>query len=140
MNSVFEQLLIDNKLIQAAAGGENALIEILLGQGADIHAACDCALRRSTDNGHTGTVALLLDRGADIRAVHDIALRSAVNLEYSETVALLLSRYKTRELQSLQGTMQMDLLGANKVLPLVRTEIARRFVRTALADQPTLEV
>jgi ankyrin repeat protein len=140
MNSVFEQLLIDNKLIQAAAGGENALIEILLGQGADIHAACDCALRRSTDNGHTGTVALLLDRGADIRAVHDIALRSAINLEYSETVALLLSRYKTGELQSLLNTMQTDLVGTNKLLPLLRMEIARRLVQNAINDQPPMEI
>jgi ankyrin repeat protein len=140
MNSLFEQLLLNGELFQAAGNGDTTLVESLLEQGAEMNAVCYCALRAAAKNGHTETVALLLDRGADIRAVHDIALRSAVNLEYSETVALLLSRYKTGELQSLQGTMQMDLVGANKVLPLVRTEIARRFVRNALADQPTLEV
>ena len=140
MNSVFNQLLLDNKLIQAAAGGENALVELLLDQGADIHAACDCALRRSTDNGHTGTVALLLDRGADIHAVNDYALRSAVKIGYPETVAVLLSRYKTRELQSLQDSMQRDLGGTDKHLSLLRIEIARRLVQKIINDQPVVEI
>ena len=140
MNSVFDQLLLDNKLIQAAAGGENALVELLLDQGADIHAACDCALRRANGNGHTGTVALLLDRGADIHAVNDLALRSAVKIGYPETVALLIGRYKTSELLSLTEGMQSELSGMDKVLPLVRMEIARRVVQKCLTDQPVAEI
>ncbi len=139
MNSVFEQLFLDNKLIQAAGNGDTTLVEILLDQGADIHAACECALRRATDNGHTGTVALLLDRGADIHAVHDIALRSAVKNGDPETVALLLGRYKTSELQSLQEATHIDLSGMDKLLPLLRMEIARRLVQKIINDQPAME-
>ena len=140
MNSVFDQLLLDNKLIQAAAGGENVLVELLLDQGADIHAACDCALRRATGNGHTGTVALLLDRGANIHAINDLALRSAVKSGDLETTTLLLGRYKTSELQSVQEASQSDLSGMDKLLPLVRMEIALRLVQKCITDQPVAEI
>ena len=139
MNSAFELLFLDNKLIQAAGNGDTALVEILLDQGADIHAACECALRRATDNGHTGTVTLLLNRGADIHAVHDIALRSAAKNGDPETVALLLGRYKTCELQSLQDATHIDLIGMDKLLPLLRMEIARRLVQKIINDQPAME-
>jgi ankyrin repeat protein len=140
MNSIFEELLLNNKLIQAASNGDTALVGNLLDQGADIHAACSCALRRATANGQTGTVALLLDRGADIHAVHDLALRSAVKGGDRETTALLLGRYKTSELQSLQDTRLTDLSGMDKLLPLVRMEIARRLVQKCIIDQPALEI
>ncbi|MEI7462997.1 MAG: ankyrin repeat domain-containing protein [Candidatus Taylorbacteria bacterium] len=140
MNSVFEQLFLDNRHIQAAGNGDTALVEILLDQGADIHAACECALRRATDNGHTGTVALLLDRGANIHAVHDLALRSAVKNGDPETVALLLGRYKTSELQSLQEATRSNLSGMDKLLPLVRLEIARRLVQQIINDQPVVVI
>jgi len=139
MNSVFEQLFLDNRHIQAAGNGDTALVEILLDQGADIHAASECALRRATDNGHTGTVALLLDRGADIHAVHDIALRSAVKNGDPETVGLLFSRYKTIELQLLQDATRSHLSGTNKLHPLVRMEIARRLAQKIINDQPAME-
>ena len=140
MNSIFEQLFLNNRYIQAAANGDTALVGNLLDQGADIHAACSCALRRATANGHSGTVALLLDRGADIHAVQDLALRSAVKGGDLETTALLLGRYKTSELQSLQNTTQSGLSGMDKLLPLVRMEIARRLVQKCISDQPALEI
>jgi hypothetical protein len=140
MNSIFEELLLNNKLIQAASNGDTALVGNLLDQGADIHAACSCALRRATANGQTGTVALLLDRGADIHAIQDLALRSAVKGGDLETTALLLGRYKTSELQSLQNTTQSGLSGMDKLLPLVRMEIARRLVQKCIIDQPALEI
>ena len=140
MNSIFEQLFLNNRYIQAAANGDTALVGNLLDQGADIHAACSCALRRATANGHSGTVALLLDRGADIHAVQDLALRSAVKGGDLETTALLLGRYKTSELQSLQNTTQSGLSGMDKLLPLVRMEIARRLVQKCIIDQPALEI
>ena len=139
MNSVFEQLFLDNRHIQAAGNGNTALVGKLLDEGADIHAASECALRHATDNGHTGTVALLIDRGADIRAVHDLALRSAAKNGDPETVGLLLSRYKTSELQSLQEATRSNLSGMDKLLPLVRLEIARRLVQSFINDQPAME-
>lgn len=140
MNSVFEQLFLDNRHIQAAGNGDTDLVEILLDEGADIHAASECALRRATDNGHTGTVALLIERGAGIRAVHDLALRSAAKNSDPETVALLLSRYETSGLQSLQEATRSHLSGMDKLLPLVRMEIARRLVRKIINDQPAMEI
>jgi ankyrin repeat protein len=140
MNSVFEQLLLDNKLIQAASHGDNALVEMLLAQGADIHAACDSAFRHAAKGGHTATVSLLLDRGADIHAVHDIALRSAAQSGCPETITLLLGLYGNSELQSLQGRMQSDLAGTNKLVPLLRTEIARRLVQKIIKDQPAMKI
>jgi len=140
MNSVFEQLFLDNRHIQAAGNGDTDLVEILLDQGADIHAASECALRRATDNGHTGTVALLLDRGANIHAVNDIALRSAAKNGNPETVGLLLSRYKTSQLQSLQEATRSNLSGMDKLLPLVRLEIARRLVQQIINDQPVVVI
>ena len=140
MKSIFEQLLIDNKLIQAADNGDTALVEKLLDQGADIHAASECALRRATDNGHTGTVSLLINRGADIHAVHDIALRSAAKNGDPETLDLLLSRYKTRELESLKDATNGALGGMEKLQPIVRMEIARRIAQKIINDQPPMEI
>lgn len=140
MNSVFDKLFLDNRHIQAADNGNTALVGKLLDEGADIHAASECALRRATDNGHTGTVALLIERGADIRAVHDIALRSAAKNGDPEMVALLLGRYRTSELQSLQDAARSELNGMDKLLPLVRMEIARRLVQIFITDQPVVEI
>ena len=140
MNSVFEQLFLDNRHIQAAGNGNTALVGKLLDEGADIHAASECALRRATDNGHTGTVALLIERGANILAVNDIALRSAAKNGDPETVGLLLSRYKTSELQSLQEATRSHLSGMDNLLPLVRMEIARRLVQQIINDQPVVVI
>ena len=139
MNSVFDQLFLDNRHIQAAGNGNTALVGKLLDEGADIHAASECALRRATDNGHTGTVALLIERGANIHAVNDIALRSAAKNGDPETVGLLFSRYKTSELQSLQEATHSDLSGMDKLIPLLRMEIARRLVQKIINDQPAME-
>ena len=85
-------------------------------------------------------MALLLDRGANIHAVHDLALRSAVKNGDPETVALLLGRYKTSELQSLQEATRSNLSGMDKLLPLVRLEIARRLVQQIINDQPVVVI
>ncbi len=140
MKSIFEQLLLNNRLIKAAGNGDTALVEILLDQDAEIHAASDCALRRATDGGHTETVALLIDRGADIHVVNDIALRSAVRSGHTAMIALLLSRYKITELQSLKNATNGALGGMDKLQPFVTLEIARRLVQIIIADQPPMEI
>lgn len=138
--TTIEQILIDNRTIVAAGNGDANLVSKLFDEGADIRAACDCALRRATDSGHTETVTLLLDRGADIHARHHYALRSAVGSGHTQMVALLLCRYQTNELQSLKEAIQCDRGGTDKLLPLVNMEIARRLVQKIINEQPEVKI
>ena len=140
MMTAIEQILINNRNIVAASNGDTNLVEKLLDEGAEIHAAHDYALCRSTDGGHTETTALLLDRGADIRARHHYALKSAVGSGHADMITTILSRYKITELESLKDATNGALGGMEKLQPIVRMEIARRIAQIIITDQPPMEI
>ena len=66
------------------------ITELLLNNGADIHANNDQALICAATNGETDTVALLLKRGANIHAQNDRALRNAIFYEHVSTIKILM--------------------------------------------------
>jgi ankyrin repeat protein len=66
------------------------LVQFLLQHGADVHADDDGALRLTSIVGHVDVVRLLLQHGADVHAHDDEALRTASLCGRAGTVALLL--------------------------------------------------
>lgn len=83
---------MEQMLISAAERGLTATVDVLLANGANIHASGDYAIVRASMNGHADTVSLLLDRGADIHAGDDLALRVASEEGHNAVVKVLLDR------------------------------------------------
>ena len=81
----------DYALRFAAKNGYHNIVKLLIKHGADIHAENDYALRWAAENGHYGTVKLLLKHGADIHANKDTALRWATENGRYKVVKLLLN-------------------------------------------------
>jgi len=65
-------------------------IEMLIKEGADVHADYDCVLQWAAENGHYNVVRMLLENGADIHADRNYTLRWAVYNGYHKVVELLL--------------------------------------------------
>lgn len=80
----------DAALIQASVNGNKDIATVLLRNGANVHANGDNPIRSAAHNGHTETVRLLLENGADLHAEDDQALREASANGHTETVRLLI--------------------------------------------------
>lgn len=80
----------ENNLMEAAVNGNTKLIEMLLANGANVHADNDFAIRIASNNGHTQTVSLLIDNGAHVSAKNEGALKWAAEEGHTEVVRVLL--------------------------------------------------
>jgi ankyrin repeat protein len=80
---------INEQLIKSASHGDTEAVKRLLGEGADVHARWNFALRLASENGHVEVVKLLLSAGANIHAQEDAALLVARKNGHTETVKLL---------------------------------------------------
>jgi ankyrin repeat protein len=65
---------IDGLLQWASNGGHLKIVELLLANGANVHAEDDFALRWASDGGRVEVVKVLLAHGANVHAKDDIAL------------------------------------------------------------------
>ena len=81
---------IDNLLTGAAEHGESSLVKFALGNGADLHAYGDAALRNASKKGHLDVVKYLVENGADIHIINDSPLREASENGHLEIVKYLL--------------------------------------------------
>jgi hypothetical protein len=86
-------------MAHASASGNDNVVKLLIGLGADIHARNDGALRNASRFGHIAVVAVLLERGANVHAVGKVgcptfagrtAIQLAFNAGHAEIVQLLL--------------------------------------------------
>ena len=89
----------DSAMAHASASGNDNVVKLLIGLGADIHARNDGALRNASRFGHIAVVAVLLERGANVHAVGKVgcptfagrtAIQLAFNAGHAEIVQLLL--------------------------------------------------
>lgn len=68
------------------------VIRFLLDKGADVHSNNDLALIRSTEGGHTGIVRLLVEKGADIHADNDRPFMNAAESGKVDMVEFLINK------------------------------------------------
>jgi len=80
----------DTVLYWAAKNGHYNVVKLLLENGTDIHANRDYALRLAANNGYYDVVKLLLENGANVHVNNDIALILAVNKRHYNVVKLLI--------------------------------------------------
>jgi len=80
----------DNALISAVEEGHTEIVKLLLAAGGNVHACVDNPLRSAAVLGHTEIVKLLLEAGADVHANNDTPLISAARAGHTEIVKLLL--------------------------------------------------
>jgi len=81
----------ENPLRRAAVAGHTEIVKLLLEAGADVHVYDDSPLRSAAVAGHTEIVKLLLAAGADVHVYDDSPLRSAAREGHTEIVKLLLA-------------------------------------------------
>jgi len=81
----------DSPLRNAAREEYTEIVKVLLDAGADVHTGGDYVLRSAAVLGHTEIVKALLEAGADVHAWDDSPLRSAARKGHTEIVKLLLA-------------------------------------------------
>ena len=76
----------------ASEKGHLEVVKYLVGQGADVRAQYDYALRYASLNGHLDIVKYLVDKGSYVSAEDDFALRYASNNGHLEVVKYLVEQ------------------------------------------------
>jgi hypothetical protein len=79
------------RFLSAIENGQLEVVQLLIANGADIHASDDLALRVAAQYGHIEVVQLLIANGADIHARNDEALRVAAVNGHIEIMQLLIA-------------------------------------------------
>ena len=83
---------INKDFIESVKIGNIRNINILIENGADIHADDDYAIRCSSRNGHIEVVKFLVENGADIHANNDFSLRCSSFRGHIEVVKFLIEK------------------------------------------------
>ena len=80
----------ENPLRRAAVAGHTEIVKLLLEAGADVHADAENPLRSAAEEGHLEIVKLLLEAGADVHVYDETPLISAAEEGHLKIVKLLL--------------------------------------------------
>jgi len=83
------EIMLDEKLHDAAWWNDFEKVKILIKMGADPHINNEWVLRRASRNGHLEVVKYLISKGADIHAWYDAPIRSAKRYGHKEIITLL---------------------------------------------------
>ena len=88
--TAYKERVLDSALWSAGSHGHVHAVELLLVNGADLHAANEAALRGACKEGQADVARLLLQHGANVRADNDGALRYASAEGEAAVVQLLI--------------------------------------------------